>query len=116
METLGPEASRFALGERVGVAWIYSACGRCRFCRAGLENLCPDFLATGRDVNGGYAEYMVVPEAFAIPHSPRSSPTVRLHPSSVPGAIGYRSLSLANPFDGQKLGLTGFRCFRPTWC
>jgi len=51
-------------GDRVGVAWIFSSCGKCDYCLAGLENLCPEFRATGRDANGGYAEYMTVPAAF----------------------------------------------------
>ena len=55
-------------GARVGVGWIYSACGRCEFCRRGLENLCPAFRATGRDANGGYAELMVVRQEFAYPY------------------------------------------------
>ena len=62
---LGPKATRFSVGERVGVGWIYSACGRCRNCRSGKENLCDDFIATGRDANGGYAEFMRVKDAFA---------------------------------------------------
>ena len=53
---LGPGAQKFKPGDRVGVGWIHSACGECRFCRQGRENLCPDFRATGRDVNGGYAD------------------------------------------------------------
>ena len=62
---LGPGASAYCIGERVGVGWIYSACGICEFCRSGRENLCPSFRATGRDAPGGYAELMVVPERFA---------------------------------------------------
>src|SRR5512143_3949248 len=65
VEERGRAATRFALAARVGVAWIYSACGTCKFCRAGLENLCPDFRATGRDADGGYAEYMKVHEDYA---------------------------------------------------
>lgn len=56
VETRGPNANAFEIGERVGVAWIYSACGTCKHCLAGNENLCADFKATGRDVNGGYAQ------------------------------------------------------------
>ena len=55
------------LGDRVGVAWIFSACGKCRRCQSGQENLCDHFRATGRDANGGYAELMTVPEAYAYP-------------------------------------------------
>src|SRR5262249_2952154 len=62
---LGERASGFRVGDRVGVAWIFWADGECRFCRSGRENLCERFRATGRDANGGYAERMVVPAAFA---------------------------------------------------
>src|SRR5512134_3660565 len=61
----GPGANRFKPGERVGVAWIYSACGRCKFCLEGEENLCANFRATGRDANGGYAQFMTAAERFA---------------------------------------------------
>ena len=63
----GRHAERFSMGERVGVAWIFSACGRCEHCVAGLENLCTEFRATGRDAHGGYAEYMTVNQDFAYP-------------------------------------------------
>src|SRR5512136_3149429 len=63
----GPGAKRFRVGARVGVAWIFSACGACSHCLGGHENLCTGFRATGRDADGGYAEYMTVPEAFAHP-------------------------------------------------
>jgi len=100
-------ASRFRIGERVGVAWIYSACGQCQFCRQGDENLCPQFKATGRDMNGGYAEYMTVPENFAY-RIPDVFSDVAAAPLLCAGAIGYRSLKLADITDGQALGLTGF--------
>jgi propanol-preferring alcohol dehydrogenase len=104
---VGEGASIFGGGERVGVAWIYSACGRCEFCLAGNENLCADFRATGRDVDGGYAEYMTVPEAFAFP-VPETFSDSQAAPLLCAGAIGYRSLRLCLPQDGQNLGLTGF--------
>lgn len=94
-------------GDRVGVAWIYSSCGRCEYCKSGRENLCPDFLATGRDVNGGYAEYMVVGEKFAFP-IPDQFSDFEAAPLLCAGAIGYRSLALSGIEDGQTLGLTGF--------
>src|SRR6185295_4507438 len=65
VDALGPGAGGVREGDRVGVAWIFSACGRCKYCRAGTENLCPWFAATGRDAGGGYAEAMTVPAAFA---------------------------------------------------
>ena len=65
---MGAATSNFRLGDRVGVAWIYSACGTCGFCRRGEENLCDQFRATGRDAHGGYAELMTVPSRFCSPH------------------------------------------------
>jgi propanol-preferring alcohol dehydrogenase len=103
----GPGAKRFGTGDRVGVAWIFDACQRCRHCLEGNENLCPDFRATGRDANGGYAELMVVPEAFAFP-LPEIFSDAEAAPLLCAGAIGYRSFNLTNVGNGQPLGLTGF--------
>jgi alcohol dehydrogenase, propanol-preferring len=102
-----PSGSSFKLGDRVGVAWIYSSCGQCEYCRAGLENLCPNFKATGRDHNGGYAQYMVsAPEyTFSIPSSLLD---IQAAPLLCAGAIGYRSLKLTQLNDHQNLGLAGF--------
>lgn len=94
-------------GKRAGVAWIYSACGACEYCSSGRENLCAHFLATGRDANGGYAEYMVVPEKFAYPIPSVFSDTDAA-PMLCAGAIGYRSLVLSKIRDNQVIGLTGF--------
>lgn len=104
---LGCDAERHRVGDRVGVAWIFSACGRCRFCRAGNENLCPAFKATGRDAHGGYAQYMTVPEAFAHPIPSVLSDT-EAAPLLCAGAVGYRALRLTGMEDGQSIGLTGF--------
>jgi propanol-preferring alcohol dehydrogenase len=104
---VGPGADRSRIGETVGVAWIWSACGHCPHCLAGNENLCPAFVATGRDANGGYAEYMCVPQAFAHPIPPLFS-AAQAAPLLCAGAIGYRSLRLSGLADGQALGLTGF--------
>ena len=103
----GNAATRFGEGDRVGVAWIYSACGECSYCRRGTENLCPQFLATGRDHHGGYAEYMTIDERFAYAIPPAFS-DAEAAPLLCAGAIGYRSLKLTNLTDGQVLGLTGF--------
>jgi propanol-preferring alcohol dehydrogenase len=94
-------------GQRVGVAWITSACGKCKHCLAGNENLCSDFRATGRDVNGGYAEYMKVHADFVHP-IPDVFTDSEAAPLLCAGAIGYRSLRLSNIQDGQNLGLMGF--------
>lgn len=103
----GCKAGRFDLGERVGIAWIYSACGKCKFCLEGKENLCAEFMATGRDSNGGYAEYTVVPEDFAY-RIPEIFSDSEAAPLLCAGAIGYRSLKLTDLQDGQNIGLTGF--------
>jgi propanol-preferring alcohol dehydrogenase len=104
---LGPGARSWSVGDRVGVAWIHSACGKCRWCLAGKENLCADFRATGRDVDGGYAEYMTVRGDFA--HAiPDAFSDAEAAPLLCAGAIGYRSLRLARLRDGETLGLTGF--------
>ena len=107
IDMIGANVSARQLGERVGVAWIYSACGKCRWCQQGLENLCPEFKATGRDADGGYAEYMVVPADFAHP-LPDMFKDAEAAPLLCAGAIGYRSLALAELDSGGALGLTGF--------
>ena len=103
----GEKAKVFKSDDRVGIAWIHSACGTCKFCRAGCENLCRNFKATGRDADGGYAEYMTISEGFAY-HIPDGLSDTEAAPLLCAGAIGYRSLQLCGIQDGQKLGLTGF--------
>lgn len=95
------------LGKRVGVAWIYSSCGSCEFCMGGRENLCPEFRATGRDANGGYAEYMNVLADYVHP-IPDHLDDVSAAPLLCAGAVGYRSLWLSGIADHQNLGLVGF--------
>jgi alcohol dehydrogenase, propanol-preferring len=107
VDARGPGVEGIREGDRVGVAWIYSACGRCKYCREGNENLCPWFAATGRDADGGYAEFMTVPAAFAHP-IPEAFSDVAAAPLLCAGAIGYRSLKLTGLKDGENLGLTGF--------
>ncbi len=103
----GAGAARFDVGARVGVGWIHSACGECPACRSGNENLCPDFRATGRDANGGYAEYLTIPEDSAYP-IPDVFTDAEAAPLLCAGAIGYRSLRLADLHDASSLGLVGF--------
>jgi propanol-preferring alcohol dehydrogenase len=107
VESAGPDARRFRAGDRVGVGWMYSACGACKFCREGRENLCADFRATGRDADGGYAEYMVAREEFSY-RIPDVFTDSQAAPLLCAGAIGYRSLRLANLREGDSAGLTGF--------
>jgi len=104
---LGPKASKFALGDRVGIAWIFSSCGQCDFCRQGNENLCDDFQATGLDADGGYAQYTVVSEDFAYP-IPESFSDAEAAPLLCAGVIGYRALRLSAIKEGGTLGLYGF--------
>lgn len=101
------ESKQHRLGTRVGIAWIHSACGHCDYCTAGLENLCPEFKATGRDAHGGYGQYMTVPEEYAYP-IPDIFSDAQAAPLLCAGAIGYRSLRLTGLKNGQSLGLTGF--------
>jgi propanol-preferring alcohol dehydrogenase len=107
VDAVGGKVQRIKKGDRVGIAWIFSACGTCKFCLSGHENLCPVFEATGRDVNGGYAQYMTVNEDFAY-LIPDAFSDLQAAPLLCAGAIGYRSLRLAGLEDGQRLGLTGF--------
>jgi propanol-preferring alcohol dehydrogenase len=98
---LGPGCCEHELGDRVGVGWIHSSTGGVD------ENVSDQFVATGRDVNGGYAEYMTVPEAYAVP-IPERLEDIQAAPLLCAGAIGYRALKLCNLRDGDRLGLTGF--------
>jgi len=107
VEKQGAGAKRFNIGDRVGIAWIHSACGRCHFCRSDRENLCPDFQGTGCQADGGYAQYTVVAEDFAYPIPARFS-DAQAAPLLCAGAIGYRALKLTTLEDGQVLGLFGF--------
>jgi propanol-preferring alcohol dehydrogenase len=107
LSSMQGQAPALQKGQRVGVAWIASACGHCEYCLSGLENLCPEFKATGRDINGGYAAYMKVRADFVHP-IPDSSSDSEAAPLLCAGAVGYRALKLCNLNDGQSLGLMGF--------
>jgi len=103
----GKNVKELKPGDRVGVAWIFSSCGKCTYCIKGYENLCPDFKATGRDANGGYAEYLTVPEGSAY-RIPEIFTDVQAAPLLCAGAVGYRSVTLTGLKNGQCIGLTGF--------
>ena len=107
VDQLGANVTRFRLGDRVGVAWLYSSCGKCHFCRQGLENLCDQARFTGLHADGGYAQYTVVPAAFAYP-IPSGFPDLQAAPLLCAGIIGYRSLRLSEVQPGERLGLYGF--------
>jgi propanol-preferring alcohol dehydrogenase len=95
------------VGDRVGVAWINWACGECEYCKSGNENLCQRFTATGRDVNGGYAQFISAPTGFVHP-IPIGLSDAQAAPLLCAGAIGCRSLTLSGVQNGDTLGLTGF--------
>ncbi|MBY5161076.1 zinc-dependent alcohol dehydrogenase family protein [Salsipaludibacter albus] len=103
----GDGATRFAVGDRIGVAWLRSTCGRCRFCRRGDENLCLEPTFTGWTHDGGYAELTTVPEAFAHP-LPDGIDDLQLAPLLCAGIIGYRAWKRAEVRPGGRLGIWGF--------
>ncbi|MBI4656893.1 MAG: zinc-dependent alcohol dehydrogenase family protein [Elusimicrobia bacterium] len=107
VEAKGKKAEKFSAGDSVAAGWIFSCCGKCRFCLNGTENLCPDFKATGRDADGGYAEYMAINENFAY-HVPKIFSYAEAAPLLCAGAVGWRSMKLAGIDDGQNIGLAGF--------
>jgi propanol-preferring alcohol dehydrogenase len=107
----GVDAGAYPTGGRVGIAWIASTCGHCRFCRTGRENLCPDAAFTGWDVDGGYAERVIARADFTYP-VPDGFDAIHAAPLLCGGAIGYRSLKIAGvdlaDAAGVRLGLYGF--------
>jgi alcohol dehydrogenase, propanol-preferring len=107
VDRLGAGASRFQLGERVGIPWLRRTCGGCRFCRRGAENLCVDPEFTGWTHDGGYAELTLVPEAFAY-RLPDSLDDLRAAPLLCAGIIGYRALLRSGFRPGDRLGIWGF--------
>jgi propanol-preferring alcohol dehydrogenase len=104
---LGPGATRFAVGDRVGIAWLRHTCGVCRFCRSGRENLCVSPAFTGWDADGGYAEYATVDEDYAYP-IPEAFDDEHAAPLLCAGIIGYRALRRAGLPPGGRLGIYGF--------
>jgi propanol-preferring alcohol dehydrogenase len=104
---LGTEVRDLALGDRVGIAWLRQTCGTCRWCRRGAENLCLASRYTGWDEDGGYAEYAVVPAAYAY-RLPSEVPDLQLAPLLCAGIIGYRALRRAKVPPGGRLGIYGF--------
>jgi propanol-preferring alcohol dehydrogenase len=103
----GKGVTKFDSGDRVGITWLYWACGSCDFCKGGQENLCGDAKWTGKDADGGYAEYMVIAEDYAYP-LPAGFSDSQACPLLCAGVIGYRTLRLADITDGQTVGLFGF--------
>ncbi len=107
VDALGPECTRFQIGDRVGIAWLRRTCGECEFCRSGQENLCPGSLYTGYHAHGGYAELAVVDEAYAY-RIPDAFTDEQAAPLLCAGIIGYRALKRSRLPRGGRLGLYGF--------
>ncbi len=107
VEARGDRARKFKVGARVGAAWLYSSCGTCRFCESGRENLCENARFTGYHHDGGYAEYLVVPDKYAYA-VPRIFGDAEAAPLMCGGIVGYRSLKMSGIKPGGKLGLYGF--------
>ncbi len=103
----GSDTRRFEVGDRVGIAWLRSTCGRCRFCVSGRENLCGDATYTGWTHDGGYAEYCCAPESFAYA-IPAAFDDAEATPLLCAGIIGYRALLRSQVPRGGRLGLYGF--------
>jgi propanol-preferring alcohol dehydrogenase len=107
VDALGPECSLWQKGDRVGVPWLAHTCGHCRFCRTGRENLCLAPRFTGWDIDGGYADYALVDEAYAYALPDRFN-DVEAAPLLCAGIIGYRALGRADVPEGGRLGIYGF--------
>ncbi len=107
IDQVGDDVTQFRLGDRVGVPWLYSTCGQCTFCRRGKENLCTSGQFTGFHVDGGYAQYIVIPEDYAY-HLPSRLTDEEVAPLLCAGVIGYRALRLSEVRPGERLGLYGF--------
>jgi len=107
IEKRGERAQRFAVGARVGIAWLHRTDGTCEYCRAGAENLCDNPAFTGYSVDGGYAEFIVAPEDFVYA-IPESFPDEQAAPLLCAGIIGFRSLRLSGVKRGSRLGFYGF--------
>jgi len=107
VDAIGPGCGRLKAGQRVGIAWLRRTCGQCEFCRAGRENLCESSVFTGYHADGGYAEYAVVPEAFAY-EIPDVFEDVQAAPLLCAGIIGYRALRRSALPNGGTLALYGF--------
>ena len=107
VEKVGPNVSRFRIGDRVGIPWLHHTCGDCEYCRAGQENLCDHAAFTGYVVDGGYAEFTLAPERFVYP-IPDYLPDQQAAPLLCAGIIGFRALRLSGIEPGGKLGFYGF--------
>lgn len=108
VDEAGKKVRRFSVGDKAGVYWLHSSCGKCKYCLSGRENYCPGIKCTGWDENGGYAEYLTVSEDYAIPLNSIQLEPAEIAPLLCPGIAGYAALRLAEAQKGGRLGLHGF--------
>lgn len=108
VDGVGERVKKFKIGDRVGVTWLNSTCKRCKYCLSGKENYCPEFKSTGWDMDGGFAEYTVIKENFALPLNNIKMESSDTAPLMCPGVAGYSAFKLANVKKGDKLGIFGF--------
>lgn len=108
VDEVGEKVKRFGVGDRAGVYWLHSACGRCKYCLSGRENYCPEIQCTGWDTDGGFAEYVTVPAAYALPLDDVQMDALEIAPLMCPGIAGYAAFKLASVREGERLGLYGF--------
>jgi propanol-preferring alcohol dehydrogenase len=107
VDETGEKVNNFKIGDRAGIAWLNSTCGKCRFCLSGKENLCSNAHFTGWDDNGGFAEFSVISADFAF-HLAEKQSFIESAPLMCPGIAGYRAFRLTELQEGDKLGIYGF--------
>ena len=108
VDEVGDDVQRFSEGDRAGVYWLHSSCGKCKYCLSGRENYCPEIQCTGWDRDGGYAEYVTVSAANALLLNEVRMEALEIAPLMCPGIAGYAAFKLTGAQKGDKLGLYGF--------
>jgi propanol-preferring alcohol dehydrogenase len=108
VDEVGGNVERFSVGDRAGAYWLHSACGTCKYCRSQRENYCPHIRCTGWDADGGFAEFVTVPAAYALALDDVHLETRQIAPLMCPGIAGYAAFQLTGAQAGDRLGLYGF--------